>query len=95
MNYDVQDSTHTIIVELSDNDFRRHYRMDRESFDYILTILKFHFKNLKYKTINKKNFRPKRGTLRIYKAKNLLNYHPKFNLKSGINKYIEFLKKYG
>lgn len=66
-----------------------------KSLDYLLTILKSHFKNLKYKTINKKNFRPKRGTLRIDKAKNLLNYHPKFNLKSGINKYIEFLKKYG
>ena len=38
------------------------------------------------------NFRPKRGTLSINKAKRLLKYKPKYDLQKGIKKYIDFIK---
>lgn len=56
-------------------------------------FLKNHFKNLKYEILEKDNFHPKRGTLSIEKAKKLLGFKPKFNLKSGIDNYVKFIKK--
>lgn len=55
-------------------------------------ILQKHFKNLKYKISNRDSFRPKRGTLSIFKAKKLIKYKPNYSLEKGINKYINFLK---
>ncbi len=37
---------------------------------------------------------PERGTLDISKAKRLLGFEPKYNLKEGIKEYIEFLKQH-
>ena len=55
-------------------------------------ILSKHFKDLKFKIIKRDNFRPKRGTLSINKAKRLLKYKPKYDLQKGIKKYIDFIK---
>ena len=54
-------------------------------------ILSKHFKKLKYKIEKRDNFRPKRGTLSINKAKRLLNYKPIYNLEKGIKKYLNFV----
>ena len=37
--------------------------------------------------------KPSRGTLSTKKAKKLLGFKPEYNLKKGIKKYFEFLKK--
>lgn len=39
------------------------------------------------------SFRPSRGALDITKAQNLLGYNPKFDIKSGIKRYNEFLQE--
>jgi nucleoside-diphosphate-sugar epimerase len=62
-----------------------------ESLFKFVRILSNHFKDLKYRIKKRDPFRPKRGTLSIQKAKKLLNYKPKYNLKKGIDKYIKFL----
>ena len=57
-------------------------------------ILKQHFPDLKIKEEPQKDgfIRPKRGTLAISKAKDLLGYEPQYNIEKGIKEYIEFLK---
>ena len=57
----------------------------------LVKILSKHFNTLKYKVMKRDNFRPKRGTLSINKAKKLLGYKPKFNLDKGMSKYIGFI----
>ncbi len=54
-------------------------------------ILSKYFKNLKFKIKGRDSFRPKRGTLSIKKATQLIKYKPKYNLELGIKKYIEFI----
>ena len=54
-------------------------------------ILSKHFKNLNYTIVKRDNFRPKRGTLSIKKAKKLLKFKPNYNLEKGIKKYIDFI----
>ena len=59
-----------------------------------VTILSKYVENLKFKIEKRDNFRPKRGTLSIAKAKKLLNYKPYYDLEKGIKKYINFIKLY-
>lgn len=49
------------------------------------------------KTVVKKSdvVRPKRGTLDISKARDLLGYNPKYSLEEGLKLYVDFVKKYG
>ena len=54
-------------------------------------ILSKYFDDLKFKIKKRDNFRPKRGTLSINKAKKLLNYKPVYNLERGIKKYLDFI----
>lgn len=58
-------------------------------------ILKEYFPNLKIELINQPDpiKKPKRGTLDISKARSMLGYNPKYNLESGLKKYIEFVKE--
>lgn len=56
-------------------------------------ILEGHFPGLKYEVTPRDEFRPKRGTLDISKARKLLGYEPKYTLEKGISEYIEFKKK--
>ncbi len=37
------------------------------------------------------DFRPKRGTLDIAKARALLGYEPQYSLERGVDEYVEFL----
>jgi len=58
------------------------------SLNDLVNILKKYYPNLKINNSKKKLIRPKRGALDISKAKKILKYQPKFNLESGIKKYI-------
>jgi len=55
-------------------------------------ILSKYFDDLKFKIKKRDNFRPKRGTLSINKARKLLKYKPYYNLERGVKKYIEFIE---
>lgn len=39
--------------------------------------------------------RPQRGALDITKARNLLDYHPKYSLEEGLRKYVDFVRESG
>ena len=58
----------------------------------LVDILKIEFKDLKYEILERDKSKPKRGTLSIKKAYEMLGYKPKYNLKDGIKNYIEFIK---
>lgn len=93
----VDDLTEGFIKAISSRKYNEVYNITygkAKSLEYLKKILLDHFQGLKYKIYNKKNFRPKRGTLKILKARKMIGYKPNFNLKEGIKKYIDFLKKY-
>ena len=57
-----------------------------------MKILKKNFKNFKVSYQKKDKLMPKRGTLSVKKARKLINYHPKFNLEKGYQRYINWYK---
>jgi nucleoside-diphosphate-sugar epimerase len=56
--------------------------------------LKEHFPSLKYEIVERDAFRPQRGTLSIKKAKELIGYVPEYDLRRGVNEYVDFVKKH-
>ena len=56
-------------------------------------ILKKYFPYLEYEVVERDNFRPKRGTLSIKKAKRLLGYKPSYTIEKGIKNYLQYLKE--
>ena len=56
--------------------------------------LKIHFPDLQYEVHERDVFRPKRGTLSIAKARNLLEYAPQYTLQKGISDYVAFFKEH-
>ena len=56
-----------------------------------VTNLKKIFPNLKFKIKTRDKSKPSRGTLSINKAKKLLNFNPKYSLKTGVKKYVKYL----
>lgn len=56
--------------------------------------LKKHFPNLNYVIEERDSFRPRRGTLSIKKAQDLLQYSPEFSLQKGVDEYINFIRNY-
>ena len=56
--------------------------------------LKVHFPELKYRVLPRDGFRPKRGTLEIGKARELLGYNPEYDLARGLAEYVEFVREY-
>lgn len=56
-------------------------------------ILKKYFPYLDYEVVERDNFRPKRGTLSIKKAKRLLGYKPSYTIEKGIKNYLQYLKE--
>lgn len=56
--------------------------------------LKKYFPRLTYEITERDAFRPKRGTLSIQKAKNLIGYEPEFTLDMGIEEYVNFILQY-
>ena len=56
----------------------------------LVHILKEYFPNLEISVKERDNVMPERGTLKIDKARELLNYKPKYPLELGYKKYIEW-----
>ena len=60
----------------------------------LIFLLRKNFPNIKVKYVKRDKLMPKRGTLSTVKAKNLLNYKPKWSLNHGYQKYIDWYKKF-
>ncbi len=60
-------------------------------FDFVLELKKY-FPDLVYEILPRDDFRPKRGTLSIEKARNILGYEPQYDLQRGVKEYVEFVK---
>jgi len=56
-------------------------------------IIRQHFDKIELNYMPKNRLTPERGTLSVQKAKDLVNYSPKFPLETGYPKYIEWYKK--
>lgn len=69
------------------------YGQARTLLDFV-KCLKVYFPDIKYKIEPRDDFRPKRGTLSIEKARRILNYQPEYPIERGIAEYVEFVKKY-
>ncbi len=61
--------------------------------DFVM-VLKEHFPWIEYEITRRDEFRPKRGTLSIEKAKRLLCFEPDYDLKKGVAEYVDFARKY-
>lgn len=58
-------------------------------------IVKSHIPETELEIIEEEEiFRPKRGSLDIQKAKDILGYMPEFTLEQGIARYIQFMRDY-
>ena len=66
------------------------YGKGQTLYSYVMNLKKI-FPNLKFKIKPKDITKPSRGTLSINKARKLLNFNPKYNLRVGIKKYVEYL----
>jgi len=73
--------------------FNLTYGQSRE-INELIYILKKIFPKLNVKHKNKEAFMPERGTLKIDKAKKLLDYKPQFEIEKGYTKYIEWYKDF-
>jgi len=92
----VEDCAHGfVLAALSENAKNEIFNITRgeaRSLREYADILKQYFPHLRIKEEASNVFRPKRGALDITKAKELLKYTPRYSLKEGIKKYIEFIK---
>jgi len=59
-------------------------------YSFVINLKKI-FPNLNFKIKPRDKTKPSRGTLSINKAKKLLNFNPKYNLKIGVKKYVKYL----
>ena len=66
------------------------YGKGQTLYSYVINLKRF-FPNLKFIIKPKDITKPSRGTLSINKARKLLNFNPKYNLKIGIKKYVQYL----
>ena len=56
-------------------------------------LIKEKFKNQIFMSVSRNKLMAIRGTLSINKAKRMLNYNPKFDIKKGFEKYYQWYKK--
>lgn len=85
-----------VLATLSDkakNEIFNITRGEARSLKDFTDILKKYFPNLKIKIMPADTTRPKRGTLDITKAKNILGYEPKYSFEEGIKEYLNYIKK--
>tara|TARA_B100001093_G_C26713684_1_gene964639 strand:+ start:76 stop:1065 length:990 start_codon:yes stop_codon:yes gene_type:complete len=66
------------------------YGKAQSLYSFVMNLKKL-FPNLKFKVKPRDKTKPSRGTLSISKAKKLLKFNPKTNLRIGIKKYVQYL----
>ena len=59
----------------------------------MIEILSIDFPEIKVQKEKRDKLTPIRGTLSTKKAKNLIDYNPKWSLENGYPKYIEWYKE--
>lgn len=94
----IQDFVNGIIKVLSNkksinNIFNMTYGSSR-TVNQMLDILKKDFPKIKIKFEKREKLMPERGTLKMDKAKSLLNFQPAWSLEKGYPKYIAWYKKF-
>ena len=57
-------------------------------------IVQKYFPDVKLHNINRDKLMPKRGTLNVDKAKDLIGYNPSWPLEKGYPKYLEWYKNF-
>ncbi|MDB9940932.1 NAD(P)-dependent oxidoreductase [Candidatus Pelagibacter sp.] len=57
-------------------------------------IVQQHFPKVNLRNVNRDKLMPKRGTLNVDKARDLIGYNPSWPLKKGYQKYIEWYMKF-
>ena len=56
-------------------------------------LLKEYYPSLVYEVVPRDHSRPKRGTLSIAKARELLGFNPSHTLRDGVEKYVAFVRE--
>ncbi|MBI4798645.1 MAG: NAD-dependent epimerase/dehydratase family protein [Desulfarculus sp.] len=59
----------------------------------LVDVLKLYFPTLETRIEPHRVYRPKRGSLSIAKAREVLGFEPRFTLEEGIGRYVEFYRK--
>lgn len=65
-----------------------------QSINAMIEIIKQNFQNINIIYNPRDGLMPERGTLSIDKARQILGYEPRFNLSSGLTKYINWCKAF-
>ena len=60
----------------------------------LIEILKSEFKNIKVNYQAREKFMPERGTLKINKAKKLINFTAEYSIEAGYLEYIKWYKNF-
>lgn len=94
----IQDLVDGVIKVISNkksinNIFNMTYGSSR-TVNQMLNLLKKDFPKIKIKFQKREKLMPERGTLKMDKAKSLLNFHPSWPLEKGYPKYISWYKKF-
>ncbi len=91
----VKDTAHGfVLATLSDagrNEVFNITRGEARSLLELAKILKRNFPELQTKIEPHQVHRPKRGTLDISKARELLGYHPSYSLEDGLTEYLDYI----
>ena len=94
----VDDLVNGIILSATkDKGLNQIFNITRGKAEKLITFVKILSKyigNIKFHVTDRDSFRPKRGTLSVKKAKNLLGFKSKFSLEDGLKNYLDFLDKF-
>ena len=94
----VDDLVNGIILSATkDKGLNQIFNITRGKAEKLITFVKVLSKyigNIKFHVTDRDSFRPKRGTLSVKKAKNLLGFKSKFSLEDGLKNYLDFLDKF-
>ncbi len=94
----VDDLVNGIILSATKNSgLNQIFNITRGKAEKLITFVKIlskYIDNIKFHVTDRDSFRPKRGTLSVKKAKNLLGFKSKFSLEDGLKNYLNFLDKF-
>jgi nucleoside-diphosphate-sugar epimerase len=94
----VKDAAHGFVLAATHDNgigevFNITYGKAKTLLEFVM-CLKRHFPDLQYRLTDRDDFRPKRGTLSVNKARRLIGYEPRYSLQDGIDEYVKFVKEH-